>query len=59
MTSRNFLLGTACLALLPAMALAQDAAECKGKVPTLSVIGQGMPSVTWTLASRSTRLQLQ
>lgn len=46
MTSRNFLLGTVCLALLPAMALAQDAAECKGKVPTLSVIGQGMPSVT-------------
>lgn len=35
-----------CAALLPLAAAAQDAAQCKGKLATLNVIGQGMPAVT-------------
>ena len=46
MKLKTLLLGTACVALLPFAASAQDVAACKGKVPTLNVIGQGMPAVT-------------
>ena len=38
--------GTACAALLPLAAASQDAAQCKGKLASLNVIGQGMPAVT-------------
>ncbi len=45
MKTKMLLLGSACLLAMPAAALAQ-ADACVGKVPTLNVIGQGMPSVT-------------
>lgn len=46
MTLKKVLLGTACLTLLPFAAAAGDLASCKGKLPQLNVIGQGMPAVT-------------
>lgn len=45
MKMRKFLLSSACLLAMPAAALAQTDA-CIGKVPSINVIGQGMPSVT-------------
>ncbi|MGR3378990.1 ABC transporter substrate-binding protein [Salipiger abyssi] len=45
MQRKTLLLGTA-LCALAAQVQAQDAMECKGAVPTLNVIGQGMPAVT-------------
>ncbi|MBY6003280.1 sugar ABC transporter substrate-binding protein [Salipiger bermudensis] len=45
MHRKTFLLGTA-LCALAAQAQAQDEMTCKGEVPTLNVIGQGMPAVT-------------
>lgn len=44
-TMNRLLAGSVCAALLPLAAVA-DVAACKGKVPVLNVIGQGMPSVT-------------
>lgn len=44
MKLKSALLSTALLCAAPALALAADA--CVGKVATLNVIGQGMPSVT-------------
>lgn len=45
MHRKTLLLGTA-LCALAAQAQAQDEMACKGEVPTLNVIGQGMPAVT-------------
>lgn len=45
MTLKRLLMGTMCLLLAPLAAAAQDAASCKGKVPALNVIAEGMPSV--------------
>ncbi|MCR8548881.1 sugar ABC transporter substrate-binding protein [Salipiger sp. P9] len=45
MQRKTLLLGTA-LCALAAQVQAQDAMACKGAVPTLNVIGQGMPAVT-------------
>lgn len=50
MKLKNLILGTTCpallLGLMPGMAQADDMAACMGKVPTINVIAQGMPSVT-------------
>ncbi|GAB5468446.1 MAG: sugar ABC transporter substrate-binding protein [Rhodospirillales bacterium] len=47
MSYKTLLLGALCLAMVPASASAEDLVEmCKGKVPTLNAIAQGMPAVT-------------
>lgn len=46
MKMKRLLAGGACIALLPLTAAAQDTAQCKGQLASLSVIGQGMPAVT-------------
>ncbi|WP_334176990.1 sugar ABC transporter substrate-binding protein [Pseudoxanthobacter sp.] len=47
MTLKQALLGAVCLLALPFSAAAADElAACKGKVPVLNVIAQGMPAVT-------------
>lgn len=46
MRLKQILLCTASLGLVPLAALAQDGMACKGKVPALNVIAQGMPAVT-------------
>ncbi len=46
MKLNHLLACTACAALLPLAATAQDAAQCKGTLSSLNVIGQGMPAVT-------------
>lgn len=46
MKLKDLLAGTACALVLPLAAAAQDAEQCKGKLSSLNVIGQGMPAVT-------------
>lgn len=46
MTTKRLLAGAALAALVPLGAGAADLASCKGKVPSINVIGQGMPAVT-------------
>ena len=46
MKMKRLLAGGVCIALLPLAAAAQDTAQCKGQLASLSVIGQGMPAVT-------------
>lgn len=46
MTTRLLMTGTALAALLPLAAAAEEAAQCKGQLPELNVIAQGMPAVT-------------
>ncbi|PZQ50704.1 MAG: sugar ABC transporter substrate-binding protein [Rhodovulum sulfidophilum] len=46
MTMKRLLAGAALSALAPLAAQAADPAACKGAVPSLNVIGQGMPAVT-------------
>lgn len=48
MTLKGLLAASLCVAALPMAAAAQDSdtGQCKGKVASLNVIGQGMPAVT-------------
>lgn len=46
MKLRHLLAATVCSSVLPLAVAAQDTAQCMGKVPSLNVIGQGMPAVT-------------
>lgn len=53
MTTRRLLAGAVLAALAPLTAGAADLASCKGQVPSINVIGQGMPAVSTSSTARA------